>query len=792
MYRKLARMVSERLKKRYRIARRLYEKRNRPTPADRGAPPSGPVVGAVTNDTSTMPGEPGGEPRATRFVLYRIIGNDLEPRHARGQSRANLRFILENEPVLPGCEKRFIVNRIVNPEEHAAILGLLEDHGQHYIDVPFEEEVFAATPWDFEGLPFPGFTQSEDFHALSEAEQGRAMMRLYRHRNLYVMHNNGARNVALEDGREVADWVLPWDGNCFVTAEAWASIAEDIEAQSGCRYQVVPMARITDNQQLLEPGFRPSAQEEPQIAFRHDASERFDERHPYGRRPKVELLWRLGVPGRWDRWKIEPWDLACPAYAPEAGQFANAGWVARLESGKSHLEVDPNRGLVDRGVARVEAVTGLLDRLDARYLSAQRRTGSLLFYDGNALLAPADQPGDHALFAEAEAALTRGPYSVVDKTTLAPSGDPHDYWHPAPYYWPSPILPRRLPYMPRDGVRVPGTVLYAPESDQYDRTRLQRLFDDVTTSALAWARGGDERYARHAASLIRTWFIEPSTRMNPHLKYAQVRKGHDRNRGSKSGIIEMKDIYFLLDAVRLLERGDALQATDRQAFREWLTSYLAWLTTSPQGRAERRSANNHGTYYDLQVAAIASFLEDHALVSTTLRDSRERILEQFEISGAQPEELKRTTTAHYCCFNLQGWVYLALLAERHGQDLWRFHDAEGRGLERAFDWLLGFEGKPWPWRQIDAFDSERFGPLRAAYRYAYHPAQTPDAANSPRDAVRLFHPHDGIRPWWFLGREGRTVMGASSGDFDQEDLDHDHLDHDHLDHDGEAHDPLSR
>src|SRR5690606_32334685 len=38
------------------------------------------------------------------FVLYRIIGNDLPPRHKRGQAIANLRFILEHEPALAGCE----------------------------------------------------------------------------------------------------------------------------------------------------------------------------------------------------------------------------------------------------------------------------------------------------------------------------------------------------------------------------------------------------------------------------------------------------------------------------------------------------------------------------------------------------------------------------------------------------------------------------------------------------------------------------------------------------------------
>ncbi|WP_457807650.1 alginate lyase family protein [Kushneria sp. EE4] len=727
--------------------RRFFHSFTSARPSDRGRAPiaSEPSQQVKEHDLQAL--------SEASFVLYRIIGNDLEPRHARGQSRENLRFILENEPELDSCEKRWVVNRIVNPDEHSSIVALLEQYGQHYIDLPFDHDEYAEAGWDLEGLPFAGFTYLEDAQRLSTVERDRLVMRLYRHKNNYVMHNNAARNVALEDGRQRADWILPWDGNCFVTNAAWADIRSSVLAAPYWRYQVVPMARITDNQKLVDETFRPEANEEPQLIFRRDAAERFDEAHPYGRRPKVELFWRLGIPGKWDRWAIEPWDLPCPPYADDAGHFGYAGWVARLNSGKVHLEIDPGKGLVDRGVARIEAVRGMLDHLDAQHMQMYRKDGKSLFYADDNLSDIVKPSWQAMLIEEAESALERGPYSVIDKTTLPPGGNINDYWHPAPYYWPSPILPGWLPYMPRDGIRVPGTVLYAPESDQYDRTRLQRMFDDTTTCALAWACRGEKRFAEHGATLIRTWFCDSRTRMTPHLDYAQVRQGHNRNRGSKSGIIEMKDIYFLLDAVRLLERADALDDTDLAAFRQWLQTYLHWLQTSAQGRAESRSENNHGTYFDLQVAAIASFLEDYALVSITLRTSQERILQQFAVDGSQPEELKRTTSAHYCCFNLQGWVHLALLAERHGQNLWSFHDESGRSLRKGFEWLLAYQDQPWPWQQINAFDVQRFQPLRAAWQYAYAESSLLPQASETNIADRLFHPHDGIRPWWFLGRE---------------------------------------
>ena len=167
--------------------------------------------------------------------------------------------------------------------------------------------------------------------------------------------HNGARNVALRDGRGRANWVLPWDGNCYLTKTAWEDMVAAITAPPHFKYFVVPMARITDNACLLD-STRPEAKEEPQIVFRRDAREEFNESFPYGRRPKVELLWRLEVPGSRDRWGDDVWDPPRRGRSEEAGQFSYAGWVARLFSGQSHLEAAVKGTIRDRGVARMEAI----------------------------------------------------------------------------------------------------------------------------------------------------------------------------------------------------------------------------------------------------------------------------------------------------------------------------------------------------------------------------------------------------------------------------------------------------
>ena len=347
----------------------------------------------------------------------------------------------------------------------------------------------------------------------------------------------------------------------------------------------------------------------------------------------------------------------------------------------------------------------------------------------------------------ADEALARGPHSVVEKTTLPVSGDPHDYWHPAPYYWPNPKTPTGIPYIKRDGQRAPGTGLYEKGSEQYDRSRLQRLFDDGTLLTLAWKITGNPHYARHAAMELAHWFTEPASRMNPHLRYAQIILTSKKGRWSSAGIIETKDFYYYLDAVRLLEAEGMLPPETGAQFREWLRSFRTWLLNSRHGRRECSKPNNHGLLYDFQLAAISAYLGDAELLTIIFRRVRSRLLQHVEPDGSQPYELVRTISAHYCAFNLQGWVNFARLAQRCGFDLWEVESPDGRSLRQALEWLLAFNpSKDWPFQQISPFDWARLTPLATAADLHYGTRHLQHASPAPV----CFHPHDGIPPAWQL------------------------------------------
>ena len=695
------------------------------------------------------------------YALARIIGNDLPPRHSSGQSHDNLRFVLEHEPDFPNCEKLWVLNRIRDPREEARIVAALEAAGQDYLRLPFELEAYSRAPLDLARFPVPQYLVSPEFLALDEAERVRAVTQCYRLKNNYAMNNNGARNAALELGRSRAKWVLPWDGNCFLTAADWELLVAGIAAQAEARYFVVPMARLGSNDDAFDAIAPADAEEEPQIVFRQDARERFDEAHPYGRRPKVELLARLGVAGPWMRWPLDPWDLAAGELAPESHFVGRAGMVRRLTSGRSDLEQKDRQALHGRGSARNEAIVTTLRSLDGRVLAERgfdaRRPA---LYGAAAIGALARDRGSRVardLQAAVARALGRGPFSVVDKTELPPSGNPADYFHPAPYWWPDPRSRDGLPYVWRDGERLPGTVMYAPESDRYDRTRLQYMIEDTVVCGLAWAAFGDARCREHARRQVGAWFLDPATAMTPHLRYAQVRRGHAKDEGAKTGIIEFKDIAYLLDAVRLLDDPDLSGRLSG-----WLSAYRDWLVASPQGVGERQSLNNHGVFYDLHLASVAAFLDDRATLLDCYLASTARLAGHFVDEGAQPHELARTLTKHYCAFNLQGWLSLLAFYRACGFPI--EHQPDFARVAAGSRWLLAWRGREWPYEQASEFDEDRLAAIALCSASLGHGTEI--TAEDLRLAVDKpqFHPHDGIPPYWPLTLDPALTSSAAGID----------------------------
>ena len=307
---------------------------------------------------------------------------------------------------------------------------------------------------------------------------------------------------------------------------------------------------------------------------------------------------------------------------------------------------------------------------------------------GDAALAPALRK----LREDAEKAAAQPLVAVTDKPAnlVASSGDPHDYVSVSVYFWPDPNDPK-APWISHDGKRNDDAVA------KTDSQRLSQMQRRVTTCTEAWYFTGDARFAKSAAEQLRHWFLDPATKMNPHLDYAQ--SVPNKSKGEPWGIIDANGFPDLLNSVGLLAESPYWTAKDQAGLQAWFKSYGDWLWNSDLGHRERAAKNNHGTFYDVQVAAAALFVGDRKRAHDVLDAvGPERIAHQIESDGSTPHEQARPFAGMYTSWNLKGFSDLMVLGRSLGIDLWKYETSDKRSLRRAALWLAPFVENPASWK----------------------------------------------------------------------------------------------
>jgi hypothetical protein len=258
-----------------------------------------------------------------KYIFYRILGNDIPLRHRKGQTFSNLKIILDREPIFKDVEDRWIINRIVDPKEEHKIIKLLEKYTQKYQVIRFDTKKFKKIP-------------TECFNERHDA----------------LIGLNEARNLALREGKRIGRWILVFDGSCFFTSSAWQKIVQACSKRGNFKYIIVPMIRIVFGENGIPC--------EPQIIFRNDSKDEFDENFRYGQNSKVDLLFRLGVPGMWDQWNVRLKDLSMKRPANDLGAFITAGHVWRLPSGNERADSH----IIRREELRKRGIVLLMNKID--------------------------------------------------------------------------------------------------------------------------------------------------------------------------------------------------------------------------------------------------------------------------------------------------------------------------------------------------------------------------------------------------------------------------------------------
>jgi len=315
------------------------------------------------------------------------------------------------------------------------------------------------------------------------------------------------------------------------------------------------------------------------------------------------------------------------------------------------------------------------------------------------------------IITEADSVLVKRPLSVTEKTEIPPNGTKHDYFALADYEWPNPNTPDGLPYVSRDGHINPETLLIK------DKSYIEEMVNRVMILAIAGYFTDNPKYNLKAEELLRVWFLDNDTYMEPSIKYGDFERGHGRL--NPSGIMGAHHLPYLVDAIGMLELSPKWNNSVREGLELWFSKYLDWLLNSDLGKLEGQRKNNHGTYYAAQISAIAFFLNKpdltKQLLKSTMQDLSNARLEdvsrlisvKINPDGTQPFEIRRANSLHYHIWNLYGLVLLARIGDQVGVDLWNY-EIHGTGIRKALDFIVPYTlgNQTWPYSQIKRLNIE--------------------------------------------------------------------------------------
>jgi len=290
---------------------------------------------------------------------------------------------------------------------------------------------------------------------------------------------------------------------------------------------------------------------------------------------------------------------------------------------------------------------------------------------------------DHARILKfADDALKLKPPAITDSIATNSAGGPHDFFSQADYSWPNPAAKNGLPYVNRDG-------LSNPDVFSAHRMAMRDMKDAVAALAAAYALTGDDKYVRKAAGLLKVFFLDEKTRMNPDLNYAQAVLGESS--GRSYGIIDTLHLAELPVAVRFLEKSPAFDPAVDNGLKKWFADYIQWMTTSTNGVKEMNALNNHSIACFVQLVSFAKFTGDQKMLDFSRRRFKEVLLpDQMVADGSFPLELKRTKPYGYSIFQADNVAILCILLSTPEDDLWKFRLPDGRMVKQVVDFIYPY------------------------------------------------------------------------------------------------------
>ncbi|MGD9700368.1 alginate lyase family protein [Acinetobacter sp.] len=576
-----------------------------------------------------------------KLILYRILGNDLPDRHAQEQTIENLDFILSHEAEHPFLEKRWLLNRIVNPEQQKLLLDMIAGKGHKAAVLPFNEDHYLQCWSDVGTMPLENLPGTRHFKSLDQTTQARIVEYIRRSKSYYLINNNGARNYALALGfNDNADWVLPWDGGCFLTKSAWQAIYEGMREHSELSYISVPMARIDDNDALLDSANTFTIDQEPQLCFSRHAHLYFDPSLRYGSMPKSRLLQRIGIPGRWQKDTGHfPWENMDFSLPGDNGNFKALGWVARLAG---HGESERFAVNANRWASRFRGTVAWTETVDRQLIRSRLKSKPLLCWialnDGKFFIHESIR-GSIAQYAEHSQSIS----------------DAH---------LKNAIESRRFSSPNRYG------------SQNFT------VVDVLSALCLDYAVNNSTVSGARLYRLIKRLFINEAGETITSPDFLALLSSQTENNQPCPGSA-LAAIYPICDAITIILKSDFVSAGEAKLLANWLEQLLNWLINSKEGISFSNKTDHTGTAYHLSLLALAACLGKEAVVDNVLNSIPRLMAKQFTCEGRQ-QLGTHSDNFEIKLFNLCLWCNVATVCSVLGRNLWSFTDSANRGIGSVF------------------------------------------------------------------------------------------------------------
>ena len=308
----------------------------------------------------------------------------------------------------------------------------------------------------------------------------------------------------------------------------------------------------------------------------------------------------------------------------------------------------------------------------------------------------------------ADKALHLQPPAITDHVATNSAGGLHDFFSQADYAWPNLTNATGLPFVGRDGESNPNVF-------SYHRMAMRDMKDAVAALAAAYVLTGHDKYVKKSATLLKVFFLDDATRMNPNLNYAQAVLG--ASTGNAYGVIDTLHLAELPVAVRFLEKSPAFPGEVDAGLKKWFADYTHWIMTATNGVKEMNNKNNHSIACFVQLASFAKFTGDEKVLELSRQRFKEVLFpNQMTNDGSFPLELSRTKPYGYSIFQADNLAILCNLLSTTNEDFWKFKLPDGRTPKDSVEfiypylagknkWLADGRGKDvmhwndWPMRQ---------------------------------------------------------------------------------------------